>query len=99
MVHSTGVRAQVFEVIVRQAIAGAPWREICAGPMAVNNITAEEVQAEADRRLNLFHKEMSERERALLAEHLDQWRERLKPPGTSLVFDREVRQSVDLAAL
>src|SRR5580658_5414069 len=97
--YGTGVRAQVFEVIVRQAISGAPWREICAGPMAVNKITEEEVQSEADRRLNLFQKSMSERERALLAEHLDQWKERLSPPGTSLVFDREVGQSVDIAAL
>lgn len=46
----SGVRAQVFEVIVRQAIAGAPWREICAGPMKVNHISAEEVQEEIDRR-------------------------------------------------
>jgi hypothetical protein len=48
--HGTGVRAQVFEVIVRQALAGAPWREMCAGPMQVNNITAEEVEAEVSRR-------------------------------------------------
>lgn len=44
------VRSQVFEVIVRQAIAGAPWREICAGPMVENKITAEEVEAEVNRR-------------------------------------------------
>ncbi len=48
--YGSGVRAQVFEVIVRQAIAGAPWREICEGPMAVNKITPDEVQAEVDRR-------------------------------------------------
>ncbi len=33
--YGSGVRAQVFEVIVRQALAGAPWKEICAGPMQV----------------------------------------------------------------
>ncbi|HEY9760400.1 MAG TPA: hypothetical protein V6C97_34900 [Oculatellaceae cyanobacterium] len=44
------MRAQVFEVIVRQAIAGAPWREICAGPMRVNQISEEEIQEEIDRR-------------------------------------------------
>ena len=45
-----GVREQVLEVIVRQALAGAPWRDICAGPMLVNNITPEEVEAEVSRR-------------------------------------------------
>src|SRR5271156_1167693 len=76
MVHSTGVRAQVFEVIVRQAIAGAPWREICAGPMQVNNITAEEVQAEGDSRMNLFQQVMPEEEKTLLSEHITkQWKQ------------------------
>jgi len=54
--YGSGVRAQVFEVIVRQALAGAPWREICAGPMQVNNITAEEVEAEVKRRQALLGK-------------------------------------------
>jgi Ca-activated chloride channel family protein len=54
--YGMGVRAQVLEVIVRQAIAGAPWRQICAGSMQVNNITEEEVQAEVDRRLALLQK-------------------------------------------
>ncbi len=49
--YGVGVRAQVFEVIVRQGIAGAPWREICAGPMQVNNISADDIQEEIDRRL------------------------------------------------
>ncbi len=47
---SSGVRAQVFEVIVRQAIAGAPWKEICAGPMQVNQISTYEVEEEVRRR-------------------------------------------------
>ena len=46
----------MFEVIVRQALAGAPWRDICAGPMSVNNITAEEVEAEVKRRQALLGK-------------------------------------------
>lgn len=54
--YGSGVRAQVFEVIVRQALAGAPWREICAGPMQVNNITPEEVEAEVKRRQALLKK-------------------------------------------
>lgn len=49
--YSPGVRAQVLEVIVRQALAGAPWREICAGPMLFNNITPQEVEAEVRRRM------------------------------------------------
>jgi hypothetical protein len=48
--YGSGVRQQVFEVIVRQAIAGAPWREICAGPMQVNQITVEDIEAEVQRR-------------------------------------------------
>jgi len=43
------VRQQVFAVIVRQALAGAPWRVICAGPMQVNNIQPEEIQRVIDR--------------------------------------------------
>jgi hypothetical protein len=54
--YGSGVRAQVFEVIVRQALAGAPWREICAGPMQVNNITPEEVEQEVKRRQALLKK-------------------------------------------
>lgn len=45
-----GVRAQVFEVIVRQALAGAAWKDICAGPMLVNQITSEEIEEEVRRR-------------------------------------------------
>jgi len=48
--YGSGVRKQVFEVIVRQGVVGAPWREICAGPLRVNNIDPEEIQAEIDRR-------------------------------------------------
>ena len=54
--YGNGVRAQVFEVIVRQALAGAPWREICAGPMQVNNISPDEVEAEVKRREALLKK-------------------------------------------
>lgn len=45
--YGSSVRQQVLEVIVRQAIAGAPWREICRGPMRVNNISEAEIVAEA----------------------------------------------------
>ncbi len=52
--YGSGVRAQVFEVIVRQAMAGAPWREICAGVMVVNNINAEDIEAEVKRRRKIM---------------------------------------------
>lgn len=42
------IKEQVLEVVIRQAIAGAPWKEICQGPMAVNNISDEEVQLHVD---------------------------------------------------
>lgn len=48
--YGSGVRQQVFEVIVRQAMAGAPWRQICMGPMQVNNITEKEILEEVARR-------------------------------------------------
>ncbi len=54
--YGSGVRAQVFEVIVRQALAGAPWREICAGPMSVNGISPDEVESEVKRRQALLKK-------------------------------------------
>ncbi|MBK9204741.1 MAG: hypothetical protein IPL73_20365 [Candidatus Obscuribacter sp.] len=54
--YGSGVRAQVFEVIVRQALAGAPWREICAGPMQVNNISPDEVEVEVKRRQEFLKK-------------------------------------------
>jgi len=44
------IRAQVLEVIVRQALAGAPWRQICAAPMKAMDITPEEVDLEVQKR-------------------------------------------------
>ncbi len=54
--YGSGVRAQVFEVIVRQALAGTQWREICAVPMQSNNISPQEVEAEVKRRQALLKK-------------------------------------------
>jgi hypothetical protein len=47
---NNGIRSQVFEVIVRQAIAGARWREICAVAMQANQITPEQIEEEIRRR-------------------------------------------------
>ncbi|HEY9774227.1 MAG TPA: hypothetical protein V6C81_10550 [Planktothrix sp.] len=55
--YGPAVRTQVFEVIVRQGLAGAPWKEICAGPMQVNNITVSEVEAEIARRKTILDEE------------------------------------------
>ena len=54
-IYGAGVRGQVFEVVVRQALAGAPWKEICHGPMHVNNITPEEIEKEVERRKAIVH--------------------------------------------
>ncbi len=54
--YGSGVRAQVFEVIVRQALAGTQWRAICAVPMQSNNISPDEVEAEVKRRQALLKK-------------------------------------------
>jgi hypothetical protein len=52
--YGDGVRGQVFEVIVRQGLAGAPWREICQGPMMVNRISEVSVAYEIKRRQDLL---------------------------------------------
>jgi hypothetical protein len=45
-------RQKVFELIIRQALSGAPWREIYSGIMQVNHISAGDVEAEVLRRQN-----------------------------------------------
>ncbi|MDX2107755.1 MAG: hypothetical protein SFY67_15240 [Candidatus Melainabacteria bacterium] len=45
-VYGTSIKQQVFEVIVRQAMAGAPWRDICKGPMIANGIDPKEIEEE-----------------------------------------------------
>jgi len=67
------IRDQVFEVIVRQALAGAPWRQICAGPMQVNNISENEVQKEVDRRLEMIANTLSDSEKELFEKFHDKW--------------------------
>lgn len=44
------LRQAVLEVVVKQALAGAPWRELCKGPMEINGITESEIEAEVVRR-------------------------------------------------
>lgn len=78
MHFGSGVRDQIFEVIVRQALAGAPWREICAAPMRVNNISEEEVQAEVDRRLRGFEGVLDEEQQAALHAYIEAWQETLR---------------------
>ncbi len=56
--YGARVRAQVFEIIVRQALVGAPWKEICAVPMQINNISTEEIEAEVERRAKNINPEL-----------------------------------------
>lgn len=46
----------MFEVIVRQRLAGVP-KEETAGPQQVNNISDAQVQKEVNRRLRLLGRE------------------------------------------
>lgn len=48
--YGSGVRAQILELAVRQALSGGAWRETCASVMQANNIGVEEVEAEVRRR-------------------------------------------------
>lgn len=48
--YGAGVRTMVLDVIVRQAMAGAPWRESCQGPMLVNRISIQDVEEEVRKR-------------------------------------------------
>lgn len=48
--YGSGVRAQILELAVRQALSGGAWRETCASVMKANNISPEEVEAEVRRR-------------------------------------------------
>jgi hypothetical protein len=75
MTFGPGVRAQVFEVVVRQAIAGAPWREICAGPMQINNIDPGEVEYEVDRRLNRGKNRLPHDVQQSLTKYIAAWEE------------------------
>ncbi len=43
-------RQQIFEVIVRIGLTGAKWRQLCEETMLANNISAEEVELEIERR-------------------------------------------------
>lgn len=43
-------RIKVMEMVCRRAIAGAPWKQICAQLLTANGISEEEVEAELRRR-------------------------------------------------
>src|SRR5262249_48907365 len=44
------VKNMVLEVIVKQALAGAPWKDTCVGPMSIHKISVKEVEAELNKR-------------------------------------------------
>lgn len=49
------LRQAVLEIVVKQAVAGAPWKDVCRGAMEINGITEAEVEAEVNRRRSLTH--------------------------------------------
>ncbi len=51
--YGTGVRSQLMELAVKQAMNGGAWRESCAGILASNQIAIEEVEFEVRRRQSL----------------------------------------------
>ena len=53
--RSPGLRAQVFEVIVRQALQGFPWETLFKEPMQTHNIEPGEIEAEVERRQTAAH--------------------------------------------
>ncbi len=44
------LRQAVFDIVVKQAVAGAPWKDLCRGPMEINGISIAEIEAEVSRR-------------------------------------------------
>ena len=48
--YGAGIRKQVFELVVQQALTGASWREVCATHMRINLISPQEVEQEVQRR-------------------------------------------------
>jgi hypothetical protein len=46
-----GIRNYIFEIIVLHALVNSSWTEMCAGPMGLNDISVDEVQAEVERRM------------------------------------------------
>lgn len=44
------LRQAVFDIVVKQAVAGAPWKDLCRGPMEINGISISEIEAEVTRR-------------------------------------------------
>ena len=87
--YSNSVRAQVFEVIVRQAMAGAPWREICAGPMQINNIDPEEVENEVERRLFGYRKFLGKEDQEKLENYIEFWKDICSGKVESLSSNRD----------
>lgn len=80
--YGDGGKRQVLEVIVRQALAGAPWRVICAGPLAVNALEHCDIFKEMVRRghkldfgLDLKHLDVPEATENCLSndEHAEMW--------------------------
>lgn len=66
--YGKGVREQIFQIIVNQALSGNDWQSTCAGPMQVNNITPEAVESEVRRRLAILGFTLSDSELTPIAQ-------------------------------
>ncbi|MDZ4837139.1 MAG: hypothetical protein SGJ27_25420 [Candidatus Melainabacteria bacterium] len=89
------IRFQVLEVVVRQAMAGAPWREICAAPMRVHNILEDEVEREVYRRLNLGKDALTAEQRQSLNHYIERWKNIVEKRELAPV--REIEECVGAA--
>jgi tetratricopeptide (TPR) repeat protein len=54
------LRQAVFDIVVKQAVAGAPWKDLCRGPLEINGITEAEIEAEVGRRKALAQSSRTE---------------------------------------
>jgi RNA polymerase primary sigma factor len=54
-----GRRQEIFDVIVKSALAGAAWQELFAGPMLSHNISEEQIIDEISKRQNTINDERS----------------------------------------
>lgn len=51
--ENLGERDRIFELVVNQAMKGAPWQSLYTGALTSNKIRPEEIEAEIRRRKGL----------------------------------------------
>ena len=94
--NSNKVRQMIFDVIVRQASSlGVPWRQVCLPPMQVNNISAAEIEAELQRRIDGLTKAIDSDpkhaesfvSRGILYNQLGQYQKAIEDYNTAISID------------